>query len=128
MKQEEEEIELMKWEKDIECDGGVLTLWPACVVENGQAEKVHEMFKIDFGIEPVIVGCVITLPDPEHRDMEEPPTGGRCDFFFWVKPEHIGKFAIKRLMTGMKWWEDVYGNGQEDIYPQEFLDAYPPQW
>ena len=35
-------------------------------------------------------------------------TGGRTDFFFFVKAADVPKFAIKRFPFGMRWWEDVY--------------------
>jgi len=129
MSEEEKEIEIMKWKKDIECEGGQLVVWPGIFIEDGQEDEFMSFIDHTFkGVEPVIVGCVVTLPDPEHRDMEEPPTGGRTDVFFYIKGPDIGKFAIARLMHGMRWWEDVFYNKQEDIYPQEFRDAYPPKW
>ena len=50
---------------------------------------------------------------------------GRQDFFFFVKTTDVSKFAIKRFQFGMRWWEDVYFNDEQDIYPPEFLKAYP---
>ena len=35
------------------------------------------------------------------------------------------KFAVKRFTFGMRWWEDVYFNGGEGIYPIDFRRAYP---
>ena len=52
-------------------------------------------------------------------------TGGRHDFFFYVKMADVPKFAIKRFQFGMRWWENVYSNNGENIYPIEFLHAYP---
>ena len=123
---EQKEVELMKWQ-EVECEGQ-LVLWPSCIVEEDDEERVYEFFEHNFGIKPTIVGCVLTLPDPEHRDMEEPPTGGRCDFFFYINHSDTPKFAIKRFQYSMRWWEDVFYNEQEDIYPQEFRDAYPKSW
>ena len=119
-----EEPRLLKWKEGVECDG-VLTVWPGTIVEEGDEEKVMQFFDKALGIEPVIVGCVKTLPDPEHRDMENPKTGGRCDFFFYVKSEDISRFAVPRFQFRMRWWEDIYFNKGQDIYPQEFLLAYP---
>ena len=124
---ENETIELMKWKK-LEDQKGQLVVWPSCLVEADDEERVYDFFKKNFGIKPIIVGCVLTLPDPEHRDMEEPPSGGRCDFFFFVDFDDVGKIAIKRFQFSMRWWEDVFYNEQEDIYPQEFRDAYPSTW
>ena len=109
-----EEPRLLKWKEGVECHG-VLTVWPGTIVEEGDEEKVMQFFDKALGIEPVIVGCVRTLPDPEHRDMEKPETGGRSDFFFYVKMEEISRFAVPRFQYGMRWWEDIFFNkGQED--------------
>ena len=32
---------------------------------------------------------------------------------------------FKRFRFGMRWWEDVYFNDGEGIYPMEFRRAYP---
>lgn len=119
-----EEPRLLKWKEGVECDG-VLTVWPGTIVEEGDEEKVMQFFDKALGIEPVIVGCVRTLPDLEHRNMEKPETGGRSDFFFYVKDEDISRFAVPRFQYGMRWWEDIFYNKGQDIYPEEFLRAYP---
>ena len=70
------------------------------------------------------MGCVETLPD--LRDGTEiEGTGGRHDFFFFVRVADVPKFATKRFQFGMRWWEDVYFNDGEGIYPIEFRRAYP---
>ena len=61
-------------------------------------------------------GCVVDVPD----------TGGRCDFFFFVDLNDMPKFAVQRFQFGMRWWQDVYYNEGEGIYPIEFRVAYPP--
>ena len=119
-----EEPRLLKWKADVECYG-VLTVWPGTIVEEGDEEKVMQFFDKALGIEPVIVGCVRTLPDLEHRGMEKPETGGRSDFFFYVEMEDISRFAVPRFQFGMRWWEDIFYNEGQDIYPEEFLRAYP---
>ena len=40
----------------------------------------------------------------------------------------IGKFAVKRLSMGIRWWEDVLGNGNGKLYPSEILEKYPKTW
>ena len=37
----------------------------------------------------------------------------------------VPKFAMKRFSFGMRWWQDVYFNEHEHIYPLEFRRAYP---
>jgi hypothetical protein len=31
-------------------------------------------------------------------------------------------------MVGIKWWEDVLGNGNGVLYSQEVLEKYPKTW
>tara|TARA_R100000008_G_scaffold10615_1_gene5323 strand:+ start:620 stop:1024 length:405 start_codon:yes stop_codon:yes gene_type:complete len=115
--------DLLKWKEGIECDG-VLTVWIDTIVLESEKEELFEFFQEHFDIEPVIVGVVETLPNPEHREMEDPPTGGRPDFFFYLKDEDVPKLVLRRFQYGMKWWQDVYYNSG-DIYPTEFKEAYP---
>ena len=62
-------------------------------------------FKDIFDIEPTPVGCVETLPDTDGNGVEIEGTGGRHDFFFFVKAADVPKFALKRLRFGMRWWD-----------------------
>ena len=118
---------LWVWEPDVGREGvdGVLSLWPGITIREGDKEDLVDFFALELGIDPLFVGTVTTLPNVEHRDMEDPPTGGRHDFFFFVKDEDVNKFAVRRLMHGMRWCQDVFFNEQEDIYPIEFRNEYP---
>lgn len=60
---------------------------------------------------------------PSFAEIEG--TGGRHDFFFFVKNADVPKFALKRFRFGMRWWTDVFFNDGEGIYPIEFRNAYP---
>lgn len=115
----------MAWSK-VEVENGVLALWPATPVREADMygpKSLHFIFEEAFGIKVTPVGCVTTLPDVENGERVE-GTGGRTDFFFFVDAADMPKFAIKRFLYGMKWWEDVYFN-EGDIYPLEFREAYP---
>lgn len=70
---------------------------------------------------------VTTLPDVEDGRVVE-GTGGRHDLFFYIHNDDIVRFAVPRLQMGIRWWEDVLGNGHGNIYPQEVLDKYPKTW
>lgn len=48
--------------------------------------------------------------------------------FFAVADEDVMKFAVPRLMAGIRWWEDVLGNGDGCIYPAEILERHPATW
>ena len=117
----------MPWSKMTKEDA-VLTLWPGTTVTKSDLagpKGVMAFFKHAFDVEPTPVGCVETLPDTDADGVAVPGTGGRCDFFFFVNLADVPKFAIKRFQFGMRWWEDVYFNNGEDIYPIEFRRAYP---
>jgi len=38
------------------------------------------------------------------------------------------KFAVPRLQMGIRWWEDVLGNGNGELYPETCLAKYPKTW
>ena len=121
-----QEERAMKWKK-IKADG-VLTFWPGTSVRESDIngpEGIHAFFQKAFGIQIIPVGCVETLPDKNDDGEEVVDTGGRIDFFFFVNTDDVSKFALKRFSFGMRWWEDVYFNEGEDIYPIEFRKAYP---
>ena len=123
--EEDSDDDTMPWSK-VE-DDGVLTLWTGTPVRRADLygpRCLHFFFEKAFGIQVKPVGCVKTLPDIEDGE-EVAGTGGRTDFFFFVKAADVPKFAIKRFEFGMRWWEDVYFNGNEHIYPLEFRRAYP---
>ena len=106
-------------------EGAVLALWPGsrvCEVDRGELMR---FFAHQFGIVPTIVGCVTTIPDKDKDGANVPETGGRYDFFFYVDNADVLKFAMPRFQFGMRWWQDIYFNDQQDIYPPDFLAAYP---
>lgn len=123
----EEEYDAMGWNELEPSESYTqMCVWPGTVVEQEDVDsgKLQDFFKSAFRLEnPIeVVGCVTTLPNKEHRDMEDPPTGGRHDFVFFVHGADIGKFAIPRLQYGIRWWEDVVLNESHDIYPSNFRE------
>jgi len=50
------------------------------------------------------------------------------DLFFYIADKDISKFAVPRLQMGIRWWEDVLGNGNGKLYPREILEKYPKTW
>ena len=116
----------MPWTR-VTVDDAVLTLWPGKMVRESDLagpNGVMAFFNEAFDIVPTPVGCVETLPDTDEHDNEIEDTGGRHDFFFYVKIADMSKFALQRLHFGMRWWEDIYSNDEEGIYPIEFRHAY----
>ena len=104
-----------------------LCVWPGTVV--GDSKKVQEdfvkFFKDELGVTVKYETEVKTLPDPGDLGMK---TGGRNDLFFYIADDDIMKFAIPRLNMGIRWYEDVLGNGGGDLYPTEVLEKYEKTW
>ena len=100
-----------------------LCVWPGTVV--GNSKKVQKdfikFFKDEMGVTVKYETEVKTLAD-------ETGPGGRNDLFFYIADDDIGKFAIPRLSMGIRWWEDVLGNGGGNLYTEEFLEKYPKTW
>ena len=48
--------------------------------------------------------------------------------FTVVEGTNMSAFAVKRMGVGMRWWEDVLGNGDEDIYPESIKEKYVASW
>jgi hypothetical protein len=84
-------------------------------------------FADEFDIVATIVGFVETIPDKDEDGIDVPGTGGRNDFFFYIDNSDMHKFCHKRAKYGMRWWEDIYFNRGEGIYPPAFLAAFPDE-
>ena len=128
MKEESDVAEeaVMPWSEVHENDA-VLTLWPGTSVSSSDLDNLAKFFCAEFDMKVTPVGCVKTLPDMDDNGVDIENTGGRRDFFFFVKASDVPKFAVKRFEFGMRWWSDVYFNAGEDIYPLEFRKAYPDE-
>jgi hypothetical protein len=100
-----------------------LCVWPGTIVGKDQIKDFEKFFKDEMGTRVKYVEEIETLPTPDEEG-----TGGRNDVFFYVHDEDIDKFAIPRLSMGIRWWEDVLGNGNGVLYPQEVLTKYPKTW
>ena len=103
-----------------------LCVWPGTVV--GDSKKVQEdfvkFFKDELGVTVKYETEVKTLPDTPGCTE----TGGRNDVFFYIADDDIMKFAVPRLSMGIKWYEDVLGNGGGKLYPTEVLEKYEKTW
>ena len=103
-----------------------LCVWEGTVLGETPISEFEEFFN-EQGYRVKFLEEVVTLPDVVDSRVVE-GTGGRHDVFFLVHSEDVIKFAIPRLQMGIRWWEDVLGNGHGDIYPQEILNKYPCLW
>ena len=94
------------------------------IMPDGGAKELENFFKEQMGVTVKFETQVKTLPDtPECTE-----TGGRNDLFFYIADDDVGKFAVPRLQMGIRWWEDVLGNGASNLYTEEFLEKYKKGW
>jgi hypothetical protein len=98
-------------------------VWPGTVVGEGNKKDFEDWAQEEFGVRVMYCEEIETLPTPGVEG-----TGGRNDLFFRVHTEDIGKFAVPRLAIGIRWWEDVLGNGDSVLYTEETLKKYPKTW
>lgn len=96
-------------------------VWPGTVVGEESIADFQEWFLEEFGTRVQYLEEVVTAPDLVE-DVAVPGTGGRNDVFFAVHDDDIGKFAVPRLSVGIRWLEDIYGNGHGHIYPERVAD------
>jgi len=100
-----------------------LCVWEGTVVGADEVANFEGWLQSEFGVRAKYVEEVLTLPTEGEEG-----TGGRNDVFFRVHDEDVMKFAVPRLMVGIKWWEDVLGNGNGVLYPEQILHKYEKTW
>ncbi len=107
-----------------------LAVWAAVVLEDDEVEDFTEFMQENLDTRVKFSETVYTLPSMDDGEPV-PDTGGRADLFFYVHNDDIPAFAIKRFALGdgcPRWWEDVLGNGDGDLYTQEVHSKYPKTW
>lgn len=104
-----------------------LCVWQG-VIEPDSAKELEDYIEQQFnGVRIKYAETVITMPDLKDGEVVK-ETGGRSDVFFYVHSDDISKFAVPRLMAGIRWWEDVLSNGGGKLYPDSILTKYPKNW
>lgn len=105
-----------------------LCVWQGVVLDGFTTDEFVDWMKENFNARIKFEGEVTTLPDMDSNGNSIPDTGGRNDVFFYVHAEDIPHFAVPRLKAGIRWWEDVIGNGNAYLYPDSFMEKYPLTW
>jgi hypothetical protein len=95
--------------------------WPATLVGATNIDDFELFMLEELGSRVKYIEEVKTLPDMKDGVPVE-GTGDRNDLFFYVHSDDIVKFAIARLPYGMRWIEDVYGNGDGGLYPERISE------
>jgi len=94
-------------------------VWPGTLVGAENVQAFVKFMDDDFGTRVLYLEEIETLPDEENGEPV-PDTGGRNDLFFAVHNDDVGRFAVQRLMAGIRWIEDVLSeiNYHSPIYPE----------
>jgi hypothetical protein len=96
-------------------------VWPGTIVGQDKIAEFEAFVLENLGTRVQYLEEVKTAPDYANGFPVE-DTGGRNDVLFAIHNEDIGKFAIPRMQFGVRWLEDVYGNGGGDLYPQRIAE------
>ena len=90
-------------------------------IEGGTPKEFEEYVLKELGFDIKFEAEVVTLPGQGGE-------GGRHDVFFYINSDEIERFAVPRLQYHIRWWEDIFFNNSEDIYPLAFREAHPKTW
>lgn len=105
-----------------------LCVWPGTIV-GGRVDEFEKFMLKEFDVRIKYAEEITTNPTLDDFGDPIPETGGRNDVFFYVHDDDIGKFAVPRLMVGIRWWEDaIKYNDPRGIYPEEVISKYPVTW
>ena len=105
-----------------------LCVWPAIICGEESIKDFEKMIWDEFKARIKYEAEIKTLPDKDERGEDINGTGNRNDLFFYVHQSDIEQFAIPRLKAGIRWWEDIFFNNQQSIYPIEFIKNHPRSW
>lgn len=92
---------------------------------NGDTPQDFEKYIEDeFGIRIQFLEIILTNPDLDESGRAVKDSGGRSDIFFAVHKDDVGKFAVPRLVVGIRWVEDALApvNNGRHLYPSRVGD------
>ena len=94
------------------------------LLEDGDVKDFEEKIKEVFGTRVQFLETIKTGPDLDLDGELVEGTGGRHDVFFAAHDDDLGKFAVPRLMNGIRWIEDVLAecNYRSPIYPKRVFN------
>lgn len=104
-----------------------IVILPACDFKLDKDKAYfYEFFKKYKFRKPKIIGVVETLPNKDANGKNIPGTGGRKDLFFYINEKDEKRFCTWKYTYSMLYWEDVFYNNEQELYPKKFRDNYPP--
>ena len=95
-------------------------VWPGTIVGLDKVAEFESFMLDNFFARVQYLEEVTTALDMTNGFPVE-DTGGRNDVLFAIHNDDIGKFAIPRMQFGIRWIEDVYGNGCT-LYPERVAE------
>ena len=95
-------------------------VWPATILPAEEVKEFEQWMLDEFGVRAQFLETITTSPDLDQDGQVVPETGEREDIFFAIHKQDIAKFAVPRLLVGVRWVEDVLSetNYSSPIYPE----------
>ena len=97
-------------------------VWPGTIVGADKVTSFVDFAKQHFGIRAQYLEEIKTAPDLDTGGHPVDGTGGRNDLFFAVHDEDALGFIGPRLLAGIRWFDDIVGNGDGRLYPKRVLE------
>ncbi len=99
-------------------------VWPGTTLGTETPADFEKYIETEFGVRTQFLEIILTNPDLDEYGHAVKDTGGRSDIFFAVHSDDVGKFAVPRLMVGIRWIEDVLAvcNNNRHLYPSRVGD------
>lgn len=104
-----------------------LCVWEGTVVGSDKIKEFENWMFQEFKSRVKYSEEVKTKPDMDDSGYPVKETGNRNDLFFYCHSKDLPKFAVPRLSVGIRWWEDVLGNGGARLYSDDILKKYNPK-
>lgn len=95
-------------------------IWEGTSLREDSSEEFVKFMDNEYKVRVQFLEEVTTLPDVDRRGILIDETGGRTDIVFAVHTADVKRFAISRIKSGIRWIEDVFGNGNGHRYPKRF--------
>jgi hypothetical protein len=104
-----------------------ICILPGCDFNVEKDKKYfYEFFKKYKFRKPKIIGVVETLPNKDSNGNIIIGTGGRKDLFFYINEKDERRFNTWKYIYSICYYEDVFYNHEEEIYPIKFRKKYLP--
>lgn len=93
---------------NIEIPGHAM-VWHGCVVTEDEIPELEKYMTEKLGSPTTYLTTKITNPDKDDDGNDVPDTGDRHDVI--ILAADTSKVIMTKLQMGLRWYEDVLGNG-----------------